>query len=906
MRGSASPESVERVTSPTEDQILADDDGIIDLRIGGSPLSSKFAENLRELFWTFGAPKLVLASLGANLRRHVSDANEVVFYRNAKKFCEFFSARLLGTPCDPIKLFGHLKTWTSSRLFRGGARNLRDRVSLSEGIFKAKALIGHATDYATMVSLRKHRQTAASSVPDDSTVDELFDAVEPLVDHMMGGLRQKFETYRPVHPPASTGSTESGRTVQGKAGRLLRAFHGVRAKGRDVPLAWDLFRSGSPLRLDVESTQFTPSGTHQARFDHASVAPDSGVLLEDPVVKSGVELTPEGTVERVIWAEYPLTEQKWAAFSLTEALRDIESGESRKVKVTAVQEAGAKVRTVTSGSAAGAYVAKVWQEDVMAEMRKLPCFPSMSGQITALEVTRLLEGCRLAGSSDFCSATDLLNPTLTNRILAKLVDGFVAPSVIMDDNADKVLTYPWEPLSPKGGYPKLCLPTGEELALLWPKFRGPVRRVWIPRDACVRCQVTKSMSAWYPAWRYFGVKEGDFVALLPGHYPTVTKTCGQLMGQTTSFVLLCLVNVACCLAAHCRLGSIPDSERWWWKVLKTFIINGDDRLARTSRGLEDAFWALASPVGLKRSPGKSHEHPDVCCINSQVYVRSGPSSHLGMEIWERVPVVRSGLLFGIKKLKQDVFRPSVVVTALFETVAPKAMQRTISCFLRLWGSTLQDELEGRNLFLPVSLNGMGQVPPDAWKWHLTPFQHRVASDLMAARPHLDYSFGPHWPSPPVVPPRSHPWSVPTDPWDTGSLEHELAQFDARRSQLIADRRVKSKIHAVGCPGPLWAKMSVDVSLDPISERPRKRRANLDCCGHIREGESFVSFTLESGDLRGAVRPTLCWNPCRSSTGTRGFRSIHTWQGKKIEYDLVAPFSELVASIPLPPADLSDF
>jgi hypothetical protein len=888
----------------------------VDWVLQGSTLSSKFAETLRELFWIYGAPPLVVRSLGANLRCLVSSNDETVFFSRAKKFCEFFSAKLLGTSCQSIPVFGHLKTWVQSRLFRSG--KFEKRVAFSEAIFKAKAVMGHATDYATWKSLVAHRRNVEDSVPNDSTVDEIFDAVEPVLDHIMAGARSQFEVFLPTSPAASTGSTDSKRRVQGKAGRLLRTFHGCYETHPDLTiLQWDC-RKQEPLRLPVESSGDTPGSRYDHSPDPHESGADLGVLLEEPAVTRQWFMETDGTASFELKADYPRSQMEWAAHVLEEALLDVESGRSRDVTVTAVCESAAKVRTVTSGASAPAYVVREWQRVMMGEMKKLPCFPSMRGVITALEVTKLLEGSELAGSSDFKGATDLLNPNLTNRILGRLVDGFVAPSIVMDDNADKVLHYPWEPLGfevgakDRVGVPYLQLPTGEKVSLLWDKFRGPVRRVRVPPDSVVRCQVTSTMSVWYPVRVYFDTPSGDVVIPLPGSYPSAVKTCGQLMGQTTSFVLLCLVNVGCSLAALLRVDWVRDSSRWWWYALEFFIINGDDRLARTSRELERQFWLIASPIGLQRSPGKSHEHPDFACINSQVYVRSRASSHRGVEIWKRVAVMRSGLMFGIKKLKQDEFRPSLVVSALFESVPHWVEPRAIACFLRQWGPTLKAELDGRNLFLPVALNGMGQVAPPSWGWSVTAGQLAVAHRLMTTQPALDFSWGPQWPSVNVPVACANPWDVPTAPWDAGSIEHELAIFNKRHGFRLlreVDRsdveRVccnkkdhfgrESSVHQCGfCPNGSW--QTPQVRDDPYGDlgwdAPKKAGAPrylCTCHPHVLWLTSGPppQVWISASELKACARPTHVSGLLRPETGGERARPrrIETWSGRRLPVSL---------------------
>jgi len=246
------------------------------------------------------------------------------------------------------------------------------------------------------------------------------------------------------------------------------------------------------------------------------------------------------------------------------------------------------------------------------------------------------------------------------------------------------------------------------------------------------------------------------------------------MGQITSFILLCLANAACTLAAF-NLHGIEGEAAW-----SRFIINGDDRLARSSVAIEDTFWMISSSIGLCRSPGKSHEDHHFACINSQMYWKDARGK------WSRIQVLRSTLLHGIMKLSTDEFKPSHVVTALFDQVPTKCRARAVAFYLATWGEKIREECAGRNLFLPVALNGMGQTPPDEWEWHITEKQAAVAYHLMKTQPYLSWDFGPQWPSPPVsAHGSSQPWDQAVASRDAGSLEEELAQFRKREGFRVS-------------------------------------------------------------------------------------------------------------------------
>ncbi|APG77010.1 RNA-dependent RNA polymerase [Beihai narna-like virus 19] len=92
------------------------------------------------------------------------------------------------------------------------------------------------------------------------------------------------------------------------------------------------------------------------------------------------------------------------------------------------------------------------------------------------------------------------------------------------------------------------------------------------------------------------------------------QTSGQLMGSLISFPLLCFLNDF----IVSRSGFKPGS----------YLINGDDVVAR---GLPASIqqWRTDAPkVGLSLSLGKNFIDPDFCCINSQLFWR-GDVQHTG-------------------------------------------------------------------------------------------------------------------------------------------------------------------------------------------------------------------------------------------------------------------------------------
>jgi hypothetical protein len=99
----------------------------------------------------------------------------------------------------------------------------------------------------------------------------------------------------------------------------------------------------------------------------------------------------------------------------------------------------------------------------------------------------------------------------------------------------------------------------------------------------------------------------------PGRDPEL-QTSGQLMGSLLSFPLLCLLNDFVMKES----GFHPN----------TYLVNGDDVVARSSLAKIKAWRSFAPRVGLSLSMGKNFIDPDFCTVNSQLFY-NGEVKHTG-------------------------------------------------------------------------------------------------------------------------------------------------------------------------------------------------------------------------------------------------------------------------------------
>jgi hypothetical protein len=295
-------------------------------------------------------------------------------------------------------------------------------------------------------------------------------------------------------------------------------------------------------------------------------------------------------------------------------------------------------------------------------------------------------------------------------------------------------------------------------------------------------------------------------------------------------------------------------------------------------------------------------------------------------------VLRSTLFFGIMKLSTDSFKPSHIITALFDHVPYRCLEKAKLHFLDRWGSQIEAECQGRNLFLPVALNGMGQTAPSGWDWFITPRQAFVADHLMRTQPYLSWVAGPQWPGPPRETVKTKiPWDLPTASHEAGTLEEELAQFQKRYGLRVLDALFKRRraafccgeervtdcacgAHYGDCPESrprvtmepcscvsaeeaAWLRIGVETTQLPC-QHPPKARVRWECPCHGKSMEwrkvdrpvAHVDWDL----IRSAVRPTLTYMAAPDRSGTRRhLKRAVTWGA-----DPSKPLS--VKSVPISP------
>lgn len=251
---------------------------------------------------------------------------------------------------------------------------------------------------------------------------------------------------------------------------------------------------------------------------------------------------------------------------------------------------------------------------------------------------------------------------------------------------------------------------------------------------------------------YYPVKGGRAGKVLRG-----VMQNGQLMGSILSFPILCLANFGVyCLATQER----HFCEDWSFEErLSHVLINGDDMvysdLPENWGGLVD----IARKVGLEMSVGKAYVHNEYANINSTSVIL--PLHREGkLRCPREIKYLNVGLFFGQHKVqgKKEMELAShhtkasdglvVNLNTILAGSKPGKEADLLRKFLAFHGNKIKDECQVRtyrgnrfvrNLFIPISLGGMGVVPPVGWKYFITKQELYVANGYINLIPDCLYT-----------------------------------------------------------------------------------------------------------------------------------------------------------------------
>lgn len=693
----------------------------------------------------FGANVAVQASLRGSIERFMQGCDELTYWARAKNLLCFFKAKFLRNPEPDVTGYvfcGAWKRWARTRMHR-----TRKNYSLWASVFKLKNAAARLTERAAVMTMHKHAKSVSRTMtPDKVVIERAVRTIFPLLERAAKHVADAFYSGEWDKPPAASNSAcyEVSRSKFGQIGHFMS-----RVFGEGAPLVCpgiDFCGFGPQVRSrNVVQSDCYDYDAYCKRLEYT--------MLEEPPAVRGMVLYEEINIDGVryhnSWMEtfyFPQAEKFWMNEIFIDALRACDR-DMALAKVASVLEPF-KVRIITKGEAALQYMSTFWQKSMFGFNKTVPCFRLVGQQPSTFDLMDLRRDSGVGhpdscfgehsdvawASSDFSGASDGTVGYLRDCILDVTIMHLPLhiQSIIRACNGDHVVSYP-----------------------------GPLL---------------------YPSM------------LELGSIDPVEQTLGTLMGEKTSFPILCYEVLVAHISNRRRCGDIRPLD----DLLRGVLINGDDRLAVSTPDIEKEFWSFCEQfLGFKESLGKSYVHPEYANINSQSYLLDLTATGDGLP-W-KIPVRASGLEWGQKKLDEP-FDPTCVINQILDGCFNSKMEWTV---LQRYFCRFEKDLErvaaGRNLFIHPSLGGLGNRLPARhgsspcirsdgtrcwhacgmeWRVVVTWSQRAVAAAVLAEPDSYLAPFGPcvqgNGTLPELV---STPWNVFGKPTYWNQIEFELKEMN---------------------------------------------------------------------------------------------------------------------------------
>lgn len=445
-----------------------------------------------------------------------------------------------------------------------------------------------------------------------------------------------------------------------------------------------------------------------------------------------------------------------------------------------------KIRTISKGPAAHYYFSKPLQKKIHSIMRDMSPFKLIGRPVCPTDLIDVAKNCsykcefteKLWASGDFVASTDNISASLSKWVMEELVADF-------PEDMKEIF-----------------------LSVLAPHV------IDYPKDSEV---------------------------------PSVVQKNGQLMGSILSFPILCLINYGMYLYTLEKIGDArPESEK-----MKGVLVNGDDILFVANNEMWKIFGEVGRKVGLSLSPGKAYLHREYANINST-------SFHYNLERPGETPwqigFLNTGLFFAQQKVlgkmgrdqeEQDLFLklPHIApINKLLDgCVNEKGKYEVLRRFMHEHREAIEEEAQGRNLFLPISLGGFGVYKPKAWKTKISRDQLQWANSIIAKN--VDY----------VIP--------DVRPYPSGLIEKLDSKVECPwsvRQKEYTDRRVRG---LAACPSSL---MKYGIVLGNTILKSLHNPLGLNVNGPKLFAHRAVKFSTKGDQLDGlaTVHPGICQETAR--------------------------------------------
>lgn len=678
----------------------------------------QFLEGLDLVLKHHDCPSEVRSSFEKQAKDYLSNVPEMVFVKRAKHLTLCPIALLLGNelPAVPDLDFfpqGKWKRWYRPRITFYRRKNVHLWYSFLQGKRGAAPL----SPEVILENLRKHRvsmlsvdQLAAGVNPQGKIVlDWALELLEPLMVKLdkgcSRGLKEIVKSPGGLRfCPSMSASLDSSRSQGGQRGELIAALESIRGLDRHHHrdrLAFHEERLIDPTFDDEVINEPAFQGLddrpellheHQIRgsdpywFDTLMLTSDLHMMeqesrfirvddrnLRKTVGESRGNLELEELVQDLV--EERLASEKLEVIGVKPNTR-------LTAKVGFILEP-LKVRTITKGPAVPYYIGKSVQKTIHNCLRKIPAFRLIGRPFCVTDLIDLRvvqdeldwwhhdkigeEREQLWLSIDYSAATDEISATLSRHILSRILRSILTEK---------------------------------------PELYHLLMKILAPHDII------------YPE------VDGETVE-------SVRQTNGQLMGSILSFPVLCIANLA--LFLFVRAQTMPRAR--YHDLIKAVLVNGDDMIYIGTR----EEWALHQKYGLlfglRVTPGKAYIHHRYANVNS-VSVDYDLTQEDSLP--EKVGFLNVGLMLGMNKV-MEVSKESQKDKVEWETPRVSTIDEVISGayypkraevmkqFLSRHKEEIKKECRGRNLFIPISLGGMGVTPVPSFLFHITDKQRKVAN-----------------------------------------------------------------------------------------------------------------------------------------------------------------------------------
>lgn len=636
------------------------------------------------------APTPILDAIKEQLHLYLDSApNEMVWLKRAKHALTYPLAKYLRNdpPPEPDVAFqphGSLRKWMRQRLICFNRRNTH----LWYSWYQAKRSALPASDSFVLKTYDEHFETLTRNDPgDDNVINDIFS--DSAFNFVLNKIKKKV--------------TKMGDTmdfVQGKTSNSA-SFENKRIEG----------------------------GQHSCLLDHASLRVDRNNTELIKMKYFPISYSNRSTKWNTI-AEFRETMGKDDWNSLWFKSRELNPEARAKCTIQAVLEPF-KVRVISKGESLPQYMMRPLQKSMHSCMRKMAPFRLIGRPFCPTDMIDIREYADPDDewfSVDYSAATDGLSWKYSGRILRYLISGLS--------------------------------PFQQAIAL----------QVLGPHDLHYPDRYGKAI--------FRGIQKN-----------------GQLMGSILSFPILCISNLGVYLAATRQL----HKERGFdiLERLSQVLVNGDDMLYAAPSSLWSEHVRIGGSVGLAMSIGKSYHHDEYANINSTSvhYKLYDPNSHqidgplARKKVFNETPFqidyLNVGLFFGQHKVQGRTEEKEVeengdlslfpttplefakstrdapgggllsslnwllrgslkgrehllLKSFLIQNAEAVRLESLVRCNIGLYQEEFKGKVVTRDLFVPISLGGMGIDRPEKWQSRGRHARFSISTKLRALKFIGDY------------------------------------------------------------------------------------------------------------------------------------------------------------------------